>query len=210
MVPGAWTLASTRCSGGKRTVRPWLLSSPVEFFLTERVPVDLPEWYAVDDVLAQLAAPVGPAECHGMLCGLLCARAREPATLWLRDALGRSPDQPPPPPLDELYRQTSQQLDDTTFRFELLLPADTEPLADRTAALASWCSGFSSGLGAGGVADAQLDDEAREFLADLAEIGRVDPATEDSDEAAEEAYTEIVEYLRIGTLTLRTTTPTDA
>lgn len=180
------------------TIARWLI-------VTEWMIVELPDWYDVDDVLAQVAAPVGPAECHGMLCGLLSAHAREPATLWLRDALDRGTDQPPPPPLDALYRETSQQLDDTTFRFELLLPADSEPLADRAAALAAWCSGFNHGLGAGGLADAALDEEAREFLADLAEIGRVDFAAETGDESAEEAYTEIVEYVRIGTLTLRTT-----
>lgn len=168
---------------------------------------ELPDWDEVDTRLVELDAPAGAAECHGMLCGLLCAPAVEPATAWLRDALGREPDQPPPPPLDALFRETLGQLEDAGFQFGLLLPPDDVPLDERTEALADWCGGFVYGLGAGGVDLSGIDGEAAEFLADVAEIGRAELDSGEADDDGEGAYAELVEYLRIGTLTLRTTAP---
>lgn len=167
--------------------------------------MELPEWHEVAAVIDELDAPAGPAECHGILCGLLCAPADEPATFWLRDALGREADQPPPPPLDALFRETMQQLDDASFRFTVLLPDDDSPLSERTQALADWCGGFVYGVGASGVDQSALGAEAAEFLADVAQIGRADVTEGDSGEDGEAAYAEIVEYLRVGVLTMRTT-----
>lgn len=163
----------------------------------------LPGWDEVETVLAGLEAPLGPAGCHGLLCGVLCAPAAEPATLWLREALDRAPEQAPPAPLDALFRETSRQLDDDAFRFELLLPPDDRPLAGRTAALASWCGGFGYGIGASGLSEAAMSAEAAEFLADVVAIGQVEAAEGDTDEAGEAAWTEIVEYLRVGVLMMR-------
>jgi len=164
----------------------------------------LPAWDAVAHILTEIDATAGPAEAHGVLCGLLCAPAAEPATLWLRDALGRAPDAPPPPPLDAVYRETARQLDDTEFHFELLLPDDEAALHQRAEALAAWCSGFTYAVGISGVAESALDAEAREFLADVAEIAQVDPTGDDADEDAEAAYAELTEYLRVGILAMRT------
>lgn len=165
---------------------------------------EMPAWKAVAATLDEIRATAGPAEAHGVLCGLLCAPAAEPATLWLRDALGREPDAPPPPPLDAVYRVTSRQLDDSQFDFEMLLPADEAELPERAAALAAWCSGFVYAVGISGVAERDFDDDAREFLADVAEIAKVDPPDGAAEEEAESAYTEIIEYLRVGALGMRT------
>lgn len=170
----------------------------------------LPAWDAVADVLAEVDAPTGPAEAHGILCGLLCAPAAEPATLWLREALDRGPEAPPPEPLDAVYRDTARQLDDDAFAFELLLPPDDYALALRAQALAAWCSGFAYAIGIGGVSREALDDDGREFLADVAEIAQVDPGADGADSDAEAAYTELTEYLRVGALGLRMSAPARA
>lgn len=170
--------------------------------------MSLPAWEEVESILAELDAPTGPAGCHGLLCGLLCARAAGPATLWLREAMERTPEAPPPPPLDELFRETSRQLDDETFGFELMLPSDEAPLAERAAALAAWCTSFAYGIGASGVAESSLSTESAEFLADVTEIARAEPDGDTPSEADEEAYAEIVEYLRVGVLIMRNAPPT--
>ncbi len=166
--------------------------------------MELPNWQEVEHKLSEFAAPTGAAECHGILCGLLCAPSDEPATLWLREALGRSPEEAPPPPFDALFRATLHGLDDADLGFEVLLPDDdTGSVSERTAALAEWCTGLIYGLGVGGLEQASLDADAKEFLADVGEIARADPAVAQAEEADEEALAEIVEYLRIGTLGLR-------
>lgn len=140
-----------------------------------------------------------------MLCGLLCAPTAEPATLWLREALGRAPEEVPPPPLDQLFRETLRGIDDSDFGFEILLPDEEDAdLDERTAALAQWCSGLIYGLGVGGLDPATLDAEGNEFLADVNEVARVDPASAAQADEGEAALVEIVEYLRMGTIALRT------
>jgi len=98
------------------------------------------------------------------------------------------------------------QFDDEEMGFALWLPDDDEPLEERTAALARWCSGFLAGLGSAGQLDA-LSSEAREAIGDLQEIARAELATPDEEGPAnnedESAYAEIVEYVRVVALVLR-------
>ena len=80
-----------------------------------------------------------------------------------------------------------------------MLPDDDAPVEARVAALAEWCQGFLYGVGAAGtLANAALADDVEEFLTDLAELTRVDASGEADAEAEEEAYAELVEYVRVG------------
>ncbi len=82
-----------------------------------------------------------------------------------------------------------------------MLPDDDEHLGERTAALAHWCSGFLYGLGVSGVTEStQLPGEAAEVLGDLAKIASVDYELDEPGEAEEQAYEEVVEYVRVGAL----------
>jgi len=164
----------------------------------------LPEWDETAAVLGGIDAPTEPAECHGVLCGLLCAPAAEPASRWVQDALGFGPERVPPAPLDALFRETLRQLDDESFRFELMLPPDEADLGARTMALGQWAAGFAYGIGASGVAESALSADAVEFLGDVEQIARAETGADESAEADEEAYAEIVEYLRMGVLLMRT------
>jgi len=97
--------------------------------------------------------------------------------------------------------RTRAQLCDPGLGFYLLLPAD-EALDEqgRTEALVQWCDGLLYGLALAGLGERQdLPDLVREFLNDVAQICRasVDDWPEEADEAA---YTELVEYLRMGVL----------
>lgn len=97
---------------------------------------------------------------------------------------------------DELARMNSPDLD-----FALLLPDDDDALRDRVASLGSWCGGFLSGLGLGGVKEqSQLPDEVSELIDDFAQITRVDFDLDTPDEEEQAAFEEVVEYVRIGVL----------
>ncbi|MEJ2178828.1 MAG: UPF0149 family protein [Gammaproteobacteria bacterium] len=79
-----------------------------------------------------------------------------------------------------------------------------ETLEDRTMALSQWCSGFLASLGSGGE-DALnvMSDDANEALTDLKQISAADVTDTDESEEDENAFTEIVEYVRVATLMIR-------
>jgi uncharacterized protein YgfB (UPF0149 family) len=150
------------------------------------------------------------AECHGVICGLVCREAAETANDCLHHLkalqLLVDPDSALQDLVVELHESTVRQLDDEEMGFALWLPDDDEPLEERTIALARWCAGFLAGLASGGQFDS-LSEEAREAIDDLAQIGRAEltaPGGMDEDsEDDEEAFFEISEYVRIIALMMR-------
>ena len=161
------------------------------------------DYEQLETVLAQAGAAVSAAEGHGILCGLCCVRPVVSAGDWepliLGDGLSanqlvsdarRS--------LEQLWRQGMRQLESPECAFQLLLPPDTRHLSQRTELLGCWCAGFLYALGlAGEEAYGRLSGEAKEFLRDVSEISRIDTGV-DGDEAEEQAYTEVLEYVRVG------------
>jgi hypothetical protein len=83
--------------------------------------------------------------------------------------------------------------------FQLLLPDDDAPLAERAMALSQWCQGFLYGFGTGGaVPRDRLSGEVEEVLRDLTHISQASVETGADAEEEEQAYTEIIEYVRAG------------
>lgn len=164
-------------------------------------PTTLPAFPEVRDYLHAADAESGAAEAHGLLCGMLCARAGIEPEPWLEQVLG--PSHGPgayPDVLDQVYRGTRTQFAGGELGFQPLLPDDEEPLPVRIHALGQWCGGFLAGLGLTETSDsAALEGEVGEFVRDVAEITRIrfEPAAGEEDESA---YMEIVEYLRMGVL----------
>jgi uncharacterized protein YgfB (UPF0149 family) len=150
--------------------------------------------------LVQSRALTDAAEAHGTLVGSLCA---SPCSLadWLAEILpdGRA-EIPAADSLRAVFEATSDALLDGALGFQPLLPSDDEPIGERTLALGEWCQGFLYGLGTGvAVTDAsQLPGDAAEVLRDMTEITHVDVDPEDDSESNEEAYAELVEFVRVG------------
>ena len=151
-------------------------------------------------VLIQTHALTDAAEAHGTLVGSLCST---PCSLvdWLADILpeGKA-DAASAASLREIFETTADGLREGMLQFQPLLPADDEPLDDRTAALGEWCQGFLYGLGTGsGLPEASdLPGEAAEVVRDMTEITHVDVDPEDDPETNEAAYAELVEFVRVG------------
>lgn len=126
-----------------------------------------------------------------------------------------------------LFALTQKSLKDDELTFQPLVPDDDDPLPMRAAALSQWCDGFVFGVAlATGTPGAQnvvsnatgkvtVDDlaatkmnkETNEVLEDFMEISRVAQDAERSgDEGNEEddAYHELLEYLRVATMLLFT------
>jgi len=145
-----------------------------------------------------------PAELHGMLLGRSCAGAGFDADGWLVDAaelLEGEPHDNVRAALIGLQEMVKGELTGSDVTVVLLLPNDDAPLTERAAALGQWCQGFLSGFGLNWRDDSALSDEAQEVLQDLAAIGQVQDALEESDDG-ESDYMEVMEYLRIAPLLL--------
>lgn len=160
----------------------------------------LPDWEAIGARLEALEAERSASGCHGLLCGLLAMHDGDARGQFARLALDA---EAPPELLGTLFDETLQQLDDATFDFQLLLPGDDVDLATRTQALAEWCDGFVFGVGAAGRQTTDLPEQSAEFLRDMMRIAQADPDAADG-EADEEAWIELVEYVRVGVMLART------
>ena len=158
----------------------------------------LPPYAAVAEQIAALALSVDASELHGSLCALRCGHPRR--ANWLAEAMGD--DTVPLPPassaLGQLDAATIEQLGETDFGLELLLPDDDAPVAERGEALVAWCRGFLGGVGLAGI-EPKLGEEAREALGDVARIAESDVSYDDP-EADEEALVELEEFVRVAAL----------
>lgn len=165
-------------------------------------------YHPLDNALQQAGSLMNAAETHGILCGLLCSTVTDDVAYLTRHVLGEGANQDAL--TDECHRllislrdYTLDQLNAEDFSFSPLLPSDDHELAERVQSLGGWCEGFLFGLGlAGAEMDLeQLPTDAREFLQDLLAFSRIAPqSTEDN--ADEQAYMQVLEYLRVGVLTL--------
>ena len=104
--------------------------------------------------------------------------------------------------LNTLYQITLVQLNDSNCDFQIFLPDDDEDLRERVEALTAWCQGFVYGLAVGGLSDTKdLPEDTKELVKDIIEISKAEADSEaNPTEEDEQAYVEIVEYLRTGTL----------
>ncbi len=164
-----------------------------------------------EHTLAQSPENLGPselAECHGVVCGLLCRDTGVSLDAFI-ELLGildlvKAPAAGFRTILDELLICTAMQLVDEDMSLSLWLPADNETLEDRTMALSQWCNGFIAALGSGGHDPMEsMSDDAREAMQDLQQISAADVTDTDESEEDENAFTEIVEYLRVVILMIR-------
>ncbi|MDX1513265.1 MAG: UPF0149 family protein [Gammaproteobacteria bacterium] len=168
--------------------------------------------YAVcREALSDADSSVHPSECHGLMCGLLCASERFPEDRWLKEVFADASSAAPvvescANTLRAARRETERQLAGDGFEFRPMLPADNEPLRTRGEALAGWCRGFLYGLALGGMGEAAAGSaEVREVLNDLSEFTRLDVSgLQTGSEALESDYAEIVEYLRAGVMLVHT------
>ncbi len=154
----------------------------------------------LETALDAAGAALGAAEAHGALTGTLAASVSFMAEEWTDDFLSstEAPERTvhAREVLIALCRETAAQLSGPDMDFAPLLPPDDASLEMRTAALATWCTGFMAGLGSVPVPPAGWPDTVREIVADFSEIARAAVGDEDSEEDSESSYAELVEYLR--------------
>src|SRR5690606_28722040 len=115
------------------------------------------EHYAYESLAEELAqAGIVPslAEVHGGLTGMMCVAGVATADRWLDQQLEewrQAGESPIGEALHAVELETWRRLNETNMAFEPYLPGDEQPLDAQVRGLASWCHGFLSGLGLGGL-----------------------------------------------------------
>lgn len=154
------------------------------------------------EALSRIGYTEDAAEYHGTLCGALCVKKPEQIDLLhLLDVGGReplTPDARAQAALVRLREESLVALQDSDMIFMPLLPDDDAALAPRVRALAAWCEGFLFGLASRkGLDLSACSEDAREILRDFTQFTKAS-AEEEEAEIAENAYAELVEYIRVG------------
>jgi uncharacterized protein YgfB (UPF0149 family) len=154
----------------------------------------------IQRVLTDERSMTDAAEAHGTLTGCLCAAIGYRFEDWLLEILPEGRAHPlANAALRALYLETSGALESSEMEFDPLLPEDEASLDARTVALAQWCQGFLYGLGGSALSDASgLPGEVGEIVRDFSEITRVGVDSGQSVESNENAYAELVEFVRVG------------
>lgn len=158
------------------------------------------------ETLSAAGATCDAPEAHGTLCSLVCLHGSRAGPRWIISLFGNEPV-----PADarrallDIASETAAELEDPAFRFAPLLPGDRSPMGERAGAMAHWTQGFLHGFGEAGsrpaLAERLGQEPLAELLSDLSEItrataGEADGAEEGAD-GDEEAWAELVEYLRV-------------
>jgi hypothetical protein len=102
--------------------------------------------------------------------------------------------------ITNLFDQLWQNIVDDNYGFTLLLPDDDDSLAERSNGLCLWVQGFTLGFGLQQKNTQTLPDEIKEILQDFVEIANLSSDIEEDDEDSEQAFYEIVEYVRLSAL----------
>jgi yecA family protein len=162
---------------------------------------------ALDGALRRCGATWDASQTHGLLSGRLATAGAGAGFDWLEqildgtdraDALRSECELM----LGNLFGSTLRQLSERLSEFTPLLPDDEDSAAVRATALAHWCEGFLHGLVSAEHGEALKKRLAEEPLADIIkdmlQITRA-AADDDIDDDIDEAFTELVEYVRVAT-----------
>jgi len=151
-----------------------------------------------------LDCSISAAEVHGLICGMLAINVTTDQKLCFQELLEDSAEEPQSLAiLQQLFGQSLQQFNDSNLHFDLLLPDDEITLAKRLFAIQEWGQGLLYGAAVAGLKNIQkLPEDSHEFLHDISKIIAAGELDLEDDETAEQAYSDIVEYVRIGTLLL--------
>ena len=160
----------------------------------------------LDATLRRCGATWNASQAHGFLCSRIAIRGTGALAPWLDQLLaGAGKDDAMrgecSTALESLFHITWRQLAERQSHFVPLLPEDERPAAERADALAHWCEGFLHGLVSGPHPEALRARLATEPLSDIIrdmlEITRATADEETDEESNEDAYVELVEYIRV-------------
>ena len=159
----------------------------------------------LDAALKSCGATWDAAQTHGLLSGRLAIAGSQSGFEWLSQVLegtdaGSALRDECELMLSALFESTYRQLSERQSEFEPLLP-DDDSTTVRTTALAHWCEGFLHGLvsseHSAALKELLSTDPIADIIKDMLQITRAAVADDNDEDATEEAYVQLVEYLRV-------------
>lgn len=159
---------------------------------------DFKDFDSLQYIIAELDGQKSTSEIHGLLTALSLGPMVNDIQPALLEAFPNQDN-------NTVFRQAliiiNEQLQDINFSFNPLLPSDDTEMAHRLVALSEWCKGFLDGLACHNIDFSSQD--AKEILQDLQTFSNdLDPESGEEYEEAENAYMEIVEFVKTGVLWL--------
>jgi uncharacterized protein len=160
----------------------------------------------LDGILRRCGATWNASQAHGFLCSRIAVHGTRAMSPWLDQLLaGAEKDDAMRgecgAALESLFHITWRSLAERQSDFVPVLPEDERPAEERADALAHWCEGFLHGLVSGPHPEAlrvQLATEPlSDIIKDMLEITRAAADDETDEEGIDEAYAELVEYIRV-------------
>ena len=159
----------------------------------------------LDEALRRCGSSWNAGQTHGLLCGRLSVSGADGAQSWFEQVLSETDPNNAlraecESMLDALCANTWRQLVERQSEFELLLPDEDDSAASRAEAMGQWCEGFLHGLVSEKHSDSLKErlaaDPLADIIKDMLQITRAMASDEDAEDE-ENAYTELVEYLRV-------------
>lgn len=163
-------------------------------------PKSLPLYRELNQALSKTTLKLHPSQVHGIVCGMLSGNPKGEAA-WESLVTGGEDSTKAHQVLQDLYEASSIQLNDFLFDFQIVLPPDSEPLPARAEALTLWCQGYLTGLKLAAVQIIGREPgEMTEAINDFIEIAKMNYEDVVASEEDEEAYVELVEYVRMAAI----------
>ena len=162
--------------------------------------------HELDAALRRCGSTWNAGQAHGLLCSRLALAGADDASRWLAQVLqDTDPDNTQRTEcevmLEALCSATWQQLAERQSDFMLLLPDDDDPAQLRAEAMGQWCEGFLHGLVSETHGDKLRErlasDPLSDIIKDMLEITRATAGDEADDEGNDNAFANLVEYLRV-------------
>jgi uncharacterized protein YgfB (UPF0149 family) len=159
--------------------------------------ISLPTYKELAKALNNTALGLHPSQAHGLICGLLCGKTNS-TDAWENLVTGGKETAKAHAILQSLYDASAKQLQEFVFELQLMLPSDKDDLPQRAEALTLWCQGALTGLKMANIKIAGREaSDVTEAINDLIEIAKMNYEEVVASEEDEEAYTELVEYVRM-------------
>ncbi len=165
-----------------------------------------PDYDDLDDALRRCGSSYDAAQSHGLLASRLAVTGRDGGYDWIAYVLdGTDPSnalrKECETMLIAMLERTDKSLTERQSEFAPLLPDDAIELDARAEALGRWCEGYLHGLvsvqHSNALKKRLAEEPIADIIKDMLQITRATAGEEAEDEATEDAYVELVEYLRV-------------
>lgn len=163
----------------------------------------LARYQALNQALHQQQIGMTAAELHGLICGILCGGNQDSSWKPLVYDLtneGMAYTMPLSQQTEELYQETNAVLQNDEFDFQILIPDEGITLFEQVDELAAWVNHFLLGLGMVVPKLEALKGDVQEVITDLRGIGQLGYDEDEDLEELEQAFVEVIEYVRMAAL----------